>query len=98
VACTPFRARDVRAPSHRAQAPRSAASNSTTASSIEPLDLALELTDNIQAAYLNADPTERRLLNQAFFERIEIDTETATDGQLSGPSCPDLPTRGRHSR
>lgn len=35
---------------------------------LDTLDLALNLTDNIQAAYLQADTTERRLLNQAGFE------------------------------
>lgn len=32
-----------------------------------------------------ADTTERRLLNQAFFERIEIDTEEIADHALSEP-------------
>ena len=41
--------------------------------------IALQLTDNTQAAYLQGDSTERRLLNQAFFERIEIDAEEITD-------------------
>ena len=52
---------------------------------LDTLDLALELTDNIQAAYLQADPTERRLLNQAFFERIEIDSEEINDHTLAEP-------------
>ena len=52
---------------------------------LETLDLALQLTDNTQAAYLQADTTERRLLNQAFFERIEIDTEDITDHTLNPP-------------
>jgi site-specific DNA recombinase len=52
---------------------------------VETLDTALKLTDNIQAAYENATPTERRLFNQAFFERIEIDTEEITDHTLNDP-------------
>ena len=49
------------------------------------LDLALQLTDNIQTAYLQADTTERRLLNQAFFEYIEVDSEEITASQLNPP-------------
>jgi site-specific DNA recombinase len=49
------------------------------------LDLALELTANTQTAYLQADPTERRLFNQAFFECIEIDTEEITGHTLADP-------------
>ncbi len=49
------------------------------------LDLALELTNDIQAAYLQADPTERRLLNQAFFERLEIDSEEIVGDTLAEP-------------
>ena len=36
------------------------------------LDQALELTIDIQRAYLAANPQERRLLNQGFFKRLEI--------------------------
>jgi site-specific DNA recombinase len=42
---------------------------------LEALDDALALTDEIQRAYIQAGPQERRLLNQAFFERLEIDAE-----------------------
>jgi DNA invertase Pin-like site-specific DNA recombinase len=49
---------------------------------LDTLDLALQLTDSIQTAYLNADPTERRLLNQAIFQRIEIDAEDTTGHEL----------------
>jgi site-specific DNA recombinase len=52
---------------------------------LETLDTALDLTNNIQAAYLQADETERRLLNQAFFERIEIDSEEITGHTLAAP-------------
>ena len=38
-----------------------------------------------QAAYLQADPTEPRLFNQAFFERIEIDTEQIAGHKLTAP-------------
>jgi hypothetical protein len=40
---------------------------------------------NIQAAYLQADTTERRLLNQAFFDRLEIDTEEIDSHTLNAP-------------
>ena len=52
---------------------------------VQTLDLALQLTDSTQAAYLQADPTERRLLNQAFFEKIEIDSEEITGHTLAEP-------------
>ncbi len=51
----------------------------------EALDSALELTRDIQAAYLNADPLERRLLNQAFFKHLEVDTEDIADDELNPP-------------
>jgi len=49
------------------------------------LETALELTNDIQAAYLNADPLERRLLNQAFFKHLEIDTEDIANDELNPP-------------
>ena len=52
---------------------------------LDTLDIALDLTNEIQAAYLQADTTERRLLNQAFFERIEIDTEDISGDSLADP-------------
>lgn len=52
---------------------------------LETVDYALELTDNIQAAYLKADPIERRLLNQAFFESLEIDNEEIANQELAAP-------------
>ena len=52
---------------------------------LETLEHALQLTDNIQAAYLQADNTERRLLNQALFEHFEIDTEEIDQHQLAPP-------------
>ncbi len=51
----------------------------------QALDMALELTHNIQAAYLNADHVERRLLNQGFFEHLEIDNEEITNDRLAPP-------------
>ena len=59
------------------------ASHHTTVT--DTLQVALNLTDSIQAAYLQADPTERRLLNQAFFDYIEVDTEEITDHTLNPP-------------
>jgi site-specific DNA recombinase len=52
---------------------------------LKTLDLALKLTTDIQRAYLNAAPNERRLLNQGLFERIEIDTEEIADHALTEP-------------
>ena len=40
------------------------------------------LTDNIQTAYLNADSTERRLLNQSFFRHLAIDNEDISQQTL----------------
>ena len=49
------------------------------------LDVALELTDRIQAAYSLATPNIRRLFNQAFFRRIWIKHETVSDTELAPP-------------
>jgi hypothetical protein len=52
---------------------------------LDALNVALALTDNMQAAYCQASPQERRLLNQAFFERLEIDGEEVAGNQLAAP-------------
>jgi hypothetical protein len=52
---------------------------------LDTLDVALELTNDIQAAYLRADPTERRLLNHAFFESLQVDTEEIDHDTLAEP-------------
>jgi site-specific DNA recombinase len=62
---------------------------------LETLDHALQLTDNIQAAYLQADSTERRLFNQALFETIAIDTEEI-DGHELAPPFAQLATLNNH--
>jgi hypothetical protein len=49
------------------------------------LDQALELTDDIQRAYLLAGPQERRLFNQGLFERLEIDREEIATEELAEP-------------
>jgi DNA invertase Pin-like site-specific DNA recombinase len=49
------------------------------------LDVVLELTEDIQAAYCQAGPNERRLFNQGFFERLEIDSEEVAGEQLQEP-------------
>lgn len=49
------------------------------------LHLALSLTADIQVAYRRADPTERRLFNQSFFERLEVDSEEITGRTLAAP-------------
>ncbi len=52
---------------------------------LDALDVALALTDDMQAAYCQASPQERRLLNQAFFERLEIDKEEVVGDQVAEP-------------
>jgi site-specific DNA recombinase len=59
---------------------------------LETVEHALELTDNIQAAYLKADPTERRLLNQAFF-RVPRDRQRR--GSRPG-ACGTVRSTGAH--
>ena len=49
------------------------------------LDVALELTERLQAAYRLATPTVRRLLNQAIFKRIWIDKEAVNGVELAKP-------------
>ncbi|MEJ7783280.1 MAG: recombinase family protein, partial [Solirubrobacteraceae bacterium] len=49
------------------------------------LDVALELTDRLQAAYRLAKPGTRRLFNQAIFKRIWIEREAVSDAQLAEP-------------
>ena len=49
------------------------------------LDVALELTDRLQAAYRLAKPGTRRLFNQAIFQRIWIEREAVGDAQLAEP-------------
>lgn len=51
----------------------------------ETLDLALGLVDDIQAAYLQASPTVRRLFNQAIFEWIKVSKEEVSDAALAKP-------------
>lgn len=55
-----------------------AAAESTMAEVQAPLEAALELATDPQATYLRATATERRMLNAAFFERIEV----GIDGEL----------------
>jgi site-specific DNA recombinase len=52
---------------------------------LKALDLALAMTDDIQAAYVQAGPQERRLLNQGRFERLEIDAEEVVGDQEAEP-------------
>jgi site-specific DNA recombinase len=62
---------------------------------VKALDLALALTDDIQRAYCQAGPQERRLLNQGLFERLEIDSEEVVGAQLAEPFA-QLQTLGRN--
>ncbi len=52
---------------------------------MQALDLALALTDDVQAAYLQAGPQERRLLNQGLSERFEIKDEGVAHDQQAEP-------------
>jgi site-specific DNA recombinase len=51
----------------------------------ETLDLALDLTNDIQAVYIKASPTIRRLLNGAIFEQIRISAEDVVEVALAEP-------------
>ena len=65
------------------------------------IDLCLGLTEDIHRAYLQADGEQRRLFNQAFFERIYIDNEQIGATTLAepfvtmlDPTLPDLAVEG----
>jgi DNA invertase Pin-like site-specific DNA recombinase len=49
------------------------------------LDLALDLLDDMQSAYIAATDKQRRLFNQAIFKRIWIDNEDVSDSTLAEP-------------
>ncbi len=51
----------------------------------QTLQQALQLTEDVQAAYRRAGPTVRRFFNQAFFERLEIQEDEVTDATLAEP-------------
>jgi hypothetical protein len=44
---------------------------------LEQMEVAIDLTKDIAAAYWNASPVERRFLNQAFFERLEMEDDVS---------------------
>jgi site-specific DNA recombinase len=52
---------------------------------LDSLDVALGMLDSMQAAYCQATPNERRLLNQAFFERLEISDEEVVGYRFAEP-------------
>jgi site-specific DNA recombinase len=52
---------------------------------LKALDLALAMTGDIQRAYIQAGPQERRLLNQGLFERLEIRSEEVASDQPTEP-------------
>lgn len=70
-----------------APAPRGSNPNwpSTHREVLARLDVALELTDRLQAAYQLASPAIRGLLNQAIFKRIWIDNEAVNGVELAEP-------------
>jgi site-specific DNA recombinase len=51
----------------------------------QTLELALKLTDNLQAAYARATPTVRRIINQAIFEGLDISDEDIASARLAPP-------------
>lgn len=52
---------------------------------LKNLDTALDLRDNVQAAYLIASDQEQRLFNQAIFKRLDIDSEDITGSECAKP-------------
>ena len=52
---------------------------------LDQLEVALSLTDCVQAAYVSAEPQTRRLFNQAIFARIWIKQEAVSDTDLASP-------------
>jgi site-specific DNA recombinase len=52
---------------------------------LEQLDQALRLTSRIQAAYLLAEPSTRRLLNQAIFEGFWVEREDIARAAIKPP-------------
>jgi hypothetical protein len=52
---------------------------------LDALESALALTENIQRGHCQAGPSERRLLNQAFFEWLKIEDEAVIDAKLTEP-------------
>ena len=52
---------------------------------VERLDASLRLTDHVQAAYLLAEPSTRRLFNQAIFNGFWIDSETIQRSEINEP-------------
>jgi site-specific DNA recombinase len=59
--------------------------SATTAVVHANLEAALNLAENCYEAYRRASPRQRRDLNQALFERIEVDEDQQLDGHLSEP-------------
>ena len=62
---------------------------------------ALELAQDCHAAYLSADPTIRRLFNQAFFDKLYVHDDGEVTHELAEPFKalldPRLPERVRHA-
>jgi hypothetical protein len=52
---------------------------------LEALDTALAMTDDIQQAYVQAGPGERRLFNQGLYERLEISEEEVVGDKVAEP-------------
>lgn len=51
------------------------------------LKRALDLVGNLHGAYLAGDHRQRRLMNQAIFERFLVDDEEGVTGDLASPFC-----------
>ena len=52
---------------------------------LDALEDALTLTEDMERVYLAASPQERRLLNQAFFKKLEVDAEEVVGYELAEP-------------
>ena len=59
--------------------------NATTATLSANLQAALELAENCYEAYRRATPGQRRMINQAMFDRFYIHEDQDIDGQLAEP-------------
>ena len=64
---------------------RTAELNTDHGRTVERLEASLRLTEHVQAAYLLAEPSTRRLFNQAIFKGFWIDSETIQRSEISQP-------------
>ncbi len=60
------------------------ATEQTTATILDNLDVVLGLLEDPQDAYRQSGPISRRMWNQALFDRIEVDAEAPPQARLAG--------------